>query len=399
MVSFVPILLLILACLIALPVALILLEIVASTVGPGPQAVDCAGLIRKRVDVLIPAHNESAYLLPTLADVRAQSRPGDRLLVVADNCTDDTAAVARQAGAEVVERHDPANKGKGYALAYGLQYLRANPPEVLVIVDADCRLGEGTLDRLAAVCAVARRPVQALDLMQAPVQSPATYQRVAVFAWRVKNWVRPLGLAALGLPCQLMGTGMAFPWEIAAAVDFATGSIVEDLKLGLDLAGRGHAPLFCPSASVTSYFPESVEGAETQRRRWEQGHVAMILKEAPRLFVLSLVSANLGLLALVLDMVVPPLSLLALLVIGMWLTAVLAASLGLSFAVLVPSTAALVGFTTAIVIAWLTHGRDILPVRAALSIGSYVASKFRLHSRLSRAAGQQWVRTDRRKSR
>ena len=54
--------------------------------------------------------------------------------------------------------------------------------------------------------------MQILDLMTAPEDSPINY-RVAEFAWRVNNWVRPLGLAALGLPCQLMGTGMAFPWD------------------------------------------------------------------------------------------------------------------------------------------------------------------------------------------
>ena len=78
----------------------------------------------------------------------AQLEPGDRLLVVADNCTDHTAAVARAAGAEVLERRDAERRGKGYALAAGVDTLRAGPPDVVVIVDADCRPAAGAIDRL-----------------------------------------------------------------------------------------------------------------------------------------------------------------------------------------------------------------------------------------------------------
>jgi hypothetical protein len=90
-----------------------------------------------------------------------------------------------------------------------------------------------------------RRPVQSLYLMTAPCESAINHQ-VAEFAWRLKNQVRPLGLRALGLPCQLMGTGMAFPWDIIRSAELASGFIVEDLKLGLDLADAGHPPVFCP---------------------------------------------------------------------------------------------------------------------------------------------------------
>src|SRR5262249_1158907 len=152
--------------------------------------------------VLVPAHNESIGLLPTLADIKAQMRASDRVVVVADNCTDDTAAVAAAAGAEVVARNDPDRKGKGYALAWGLRHLGLHPPEIVSMVDADCRLGVTAVDRLAGACAMTRRPVQALNLVISSDESPIN-SRVAEFAWRVKNWVRPCGLRALGLPCQL----------------------------------------------------------------------------------------------------------------------------------------------------------------------------------------------------
>ena len=277
MASFVSYFLVTLAILLAIPVAMLLLEIVAALTLPAQKiALHAKNTIRQRVAVLVPAHNESTGILLTLEDVKPQLQPGDRLLVVADNCVDDTAAVAAAAGAETIDRDEPTKKGKGYALDFGLKHLSLDPPQIVIVIDADCRVEEGAIDRLATACATTHRPVQALDLMIAPDDSPINY-RVAEFAWRVKNWVRPLGLNALNLPCQLMGTGMAFPWEVIRSANLASGSIVEDLKLGLELTQAGSPPLFCPSACVKSHFPLSIEGAKSQRKRWEEGHISMIL--------------------------------------------------------------------------------------------------------------------------
>jgi cellulose synthase/poly-beta-1,6-N-acetylglucosamine synthase-like glycosyltransferase len=116
-----------------------------------------------RTTVLIPAHNEGAGVLPTIRDVQAQLEPNDRILVVADNCTDDTAAIVEAAGVEVTIRTDPARRGKGYALEFGVRHLGLNPPDVVVIMDADCRLSENALrhlsDRAMASGARCRRSI------------------------------------------------------------------------------------------------------------------------------------------------------------------------------------------------------------------------------------------------
>src|SRR5262249_52158688 len=162
--------------------------------------------------------------------------------------------VASTAGAEALERKEFTRVGKGYALDYALRHLALDPPATVICIDADCRLSEGTIDRLARTCQATQRPVQALDLMTAPEGSPINF-RVGGFAMGVKNLVRPLGLSALGLPCQLMGTGMAFPWKLIHSVSLASDALVEDIKLGLELAQIGSPPLFCPFACVTSGFP------------------------------------------------------------------------------------------------------------------------------------------------
>lgn len=388
--------LVVVAGLLAVPVAMFFLEIVAALIVPSQKKeLHSKPDARKSVAILVPAHNESAGLRSTLENIKAQLLVGDRLLVVADNCGDDTAAVAIAAGAEAIVRIDPTKAAKGYALDFGLKHLSLDPPSVVIIVDADCTVAQGMIDQLAEMCAISHRPVQALNLMTAPNGSPLKYQ-VAEFAWRVKNWVRPSGLKALSLPCQLMGTGMAFPWELSRLVNFADGSIVEDVKLGLELAKAGAPPLFCPSARVTSHFPWSIEGAQSQRRRWEEGHVGMILTAVPHLLWNSVLRGNLGLFALTLDLLVPPLSLLVVVVAGMFLVGAAAAILGCSPIALYISSACLAALTVAVVASWFRYGRDVLPANRFILIAGYILAKLPLYRQLlSRRTNPLWIRTDR----
>jgi cellulose synthase/poly-beta-1,6-N-acetylglucosamine synthase-like glycosyltransferase len=382
------------AVLLALPTAIYILEILAATLLPGGTR-RAGELRRQRLAVLIPAHNESAGLQPTVEDIKNQLGARDRLIVVADNCTDDTAEVAARLGAEVTERHDPVHIGKGYALAWGMVQLAEEPPAIVIIIDADCRVGPDAIDRLAEVCARTQRPAQALYLMRAPEGSAINHQ-VAEFAWRVKNQVRPLGLNALGLPSQLVGSGMAFPWDAITTADLSSGSIVEDLKLGLELAAAGHPATFCPQAVITSTFAGSAEGARQQRKRWEQGHVGLILTETPALLYQAIRHLDVRLFALVLDLLVPPLTLLGLVLVTMTALTGLGALVGLSPVAFVISITCLVGALAATTLAWFTHGRDLLPPQSLGLILPYVLKKIPMYS--GAAFGRRvsrWIRADR----
>ena len=169
--------------------------------------------------------------------------------MVADNCSDDTASLAAQSGAEVIERQDAERRGKGYALAYGLDHLAKRPPDVVIIVDADCLVSEGSLGLLARQAQQHSRPVQA-DYVLTPPQRPQGLAVVSALAFLVKNRVRPRGLAALGLPCALTGTGMAFTWDVIRKAPPTDDNLVEDMVMGLALARLGHAPMLCPEARV-----------------------------------------------------------------------------------------------------------------------------------------------------
>ncbi|UCH17129.1 MAG: glycosyltransferase family 2 protein [Burkholderiales bacterium] len=348
-----------------------------------------------RIAALVPAHNESTHLLPTIACLRSQLGPDDRLLVVADNCDDDTADIARRAGAEVVERRNPGLRGKGYALAFGVDHLRADPPDVVLIVDADCQLSEGAVAAIGSECRRTGKPVQMLDRVHASAGTGARI-RVLEFANVMKNLVRPLGTSRLGGTCLLNGTGMALPWALVSTAELATGHVAEDMKLGIELAKSGHAPLFLPQVMVSSVFVRDSGVARVEKSRWEHGSLATLVAELPSLLGAGLVRRNLGLIALAMDLMIPPLALYCVV-----LAAVLAGSLAgawITPAMHAAAATAVLGalsFAVAVAIAWLRHGRQLLSARELLGLPLYVLWKLPVYAAYLIGARAAWVRTKR----
>jgi cellulose synthase/poly-beta-1,6-N-acetylglucosamine synthase-like glycosyltransferase len=382
------------AVILCVPVAVLAAEIFTAAILRGRS--ECEGSPhgdRPRIAVLIPAHDEGEGLLPTIANVKAQLQPGDRLLVVADNCTDNTASLARASGAQVVERCDPERVGKGYALEWGLQHLRRDPPEILIIIDADCRLSAGAIDQLALSCGATGRPAQAIYHMGPSVDS-AAQQRVAQFAWLVKTYVRPTGLAMLGLPCPLMGTGMAFPWAAISSARLVSESLVEDVELGLELAANGTPPRLCSHTYVESSFPTSDTGRLSQRRRWEVGSLHTLTWRAPIFLWKALLDRNLPLLVLALDALVPPLVILATILVAFLLVAVGAAIAGIATAPLLIISVGLTLFALALGLAWAVYARHVLRLRDVGPLFTYVMQKFRIYRSLT-GQDPEWTRTDR----
>jgi cellulose synthase/poly-beta-1,6-N-acetylglucosamine synthase-like glycosyltransferase len=344
--------------------------------------------------VLMPAHDEAAGIEAAIRPVLTQLGPRDRLLVVADNCSDATAAIARAAGAEVVERHDGVRRGKGYALDFGVRWLERDAPGVVVIVDADCIVAPGALERLATRCIASARPVQALYLMRAPAGASLGL-RIAEFAWLVKNKLRPLGAAALGWPCQLMGTGMAFPWSLIERAPLASGHLVEDMQLGLDLATGGTPPLFCGDALVHSVFPTDSRAVQSQRTRWEHGHLSMIASAVPRLLGHALMARRAALLGMTLDLAVPPLASLVLAVVILAVVDALWWASGGSPLACMLATAALAAIGVGVMLAWTRDGRHIVTLRELMRMPLYVAAKIPVYARLFTKRQVEWVRTKR----
>jgi cellulose synthase/poly-beta-1,6-N-acetylglucosamine synthase-like glycosyltransferase len=351
--------------------------------------------LRPSIAVLIPAHDEEQPIEATVTRIKEELWSADQLLVVADNCLDRTAALATRAGADVVIRNDPTLRGKGFALAAGLRHLAAAPPDVVLFIDADCRVSSGGVGLLAQACAASNAPVQCLNLMIADPDSRAPPPHLAEFAWRIKNDLRPNGYARLGLPCQLLGTGMALPWRLINPEMFATGHLAEDLLIGLDLAMKGFSPRFFREASVISYFPETQRSRDQQKQRWVHGHFALINSHTPRLVYQALRQRDFGLLALAADLAVPPLGVLAVANVALllmsltWMAAVGAWS-PLAFAALASAL-----FASSLVAAWWVCGRDLIGPEEVKRLPRHIIMVMSSALNLARGHKVPWVRTNR----
>ncbi|MFF8801625.1 MULTISPECIES: glycosyltransferase family 2 protein [unclassified Methylobacterium] len=379
--------------LLAIPVAVLAAEVAAAhrrRARPSPHALP---FDRPPLAVVVPAHDEERDLGAALDSIRAQLRPGDRLVVVADNCTDRTAEIAERAGAEVVERRNPFARGKGYAMDAGIRHLQAAPPPLVVFVDADCLVADGAFDALARTVLERRRPAQAV-FVSVPFPGTGAALGVARFAYILKNVVRPRGLAALGLPCQLTGSGMAFPWSVIAGARIASSEIVEDLKLGLDCARAGHPPVLCEGARVTSAFPQTARAVVDQRERWQRGHLNQIAAAIPSLLA-GLRRRDAALLAQVLDVMVPPLTLLLAANLALTALAAIAALAGASAVPLamVLTNVAVLGL--ALVAGWrLARAEDGFTCGPA-ELVAYFLGNVTLYRRVLARRPLGWVRTDR----
>ena len=346
------------------------------------------------VAVVVPAHNEAEIIERSLYAILRELTECDRLLVVADNCSDETARVATAVGATVVERNEPSRRGKGYALNHAVGVLSANPPDVVVFIDADCVPRPGSIREIAAVAHHSGRPVQAAYWMHRP-PGEGPKSAVSALAVAVKNVVRPRGLQNLGLPCPLTGSGMAIPWRCLQEVEFPATDIVEDMAYGVELAIAGYPPRPWMQANVDASLPDSRTAASLQRRRWEHGHLQSMLRYCPRLVWQFLKSGRAALLVMALDIGVPPLSLLVMLHVALLCMAI---GFGLATGGWLPAglTAGGLGLMAVAVLgSWWRFARNVVSPRELLAIPRYAALKMPMYGRFVRRREREWIRTAR----
>ena len=388
------ILLLALAVAIFIPSATLLLEC-SLALFPRFSSSNPKEKISTELAILIPAHNEAMVIRSTLESLLPQVKSAKNIVVIADNCTDNTAEIASQYDVTVIKRDNEQQRGKGYALDFGLRFLQSHPPEIVIFVDADCIVEPGAIERLAREAVITGKPIQALYLLKQPHQ-PTKKHLISAFSFLVKNLVRPIGLAQIGLPCLLTGTGMAFPWSVLQKVSLASSNIVEDMQLGLDLALAGYSPRFCPEAKVTGVFPQQEKAAKTQRKRWEHGHLKTILNQLPTLLWSAFTQRRWDLLTLGLELSVPPLSLLVMLwgisLIGTLLSWILGFSSGSPAILLMIAGLFLL---IAIMSAWTKFGRHEIPITALIMIPFYFLGKIPLYLAFLLRPQSLWVRTER----
>ena len=348
-----------------------------------------------RFDVVVPAHDEALSIANTVKSLLAMDYPKEffRVVVVADNCTDDTADRAREAGAIVVERTNPRLRGKGYALAYGFRRCLSEGAEAVVVVDADTTVSKNLLQAFAARLAAGEVAVQAHYGVANPDASWRT--RLMRIALSMFHQVRSVARERLELSAGLRGNGMCFRGWVLREVPHEAFSLVEDLEYGIRLGRRGYRVAYAPEAQVLGEMVSGEKASRSQRHRWEQGRAAMLKLYGWPLLRDALLQRSALLMDLAMDVLVPPLSRVVMLtIIGAVGSAALFQLAGYGA---VTSTA--FGFSLGalglyVVAGWLHSGTGL---KGLVDLGlapAYVAWKVMLSIRGS-ANRADWIRTTR----
>jgi cellulose synthase/poly-beta-1,6-N-acetylglucosamine synthase-like glycosyltransferase len=262
--------------------------------------------------ILVPAHNEERLLPSLLANLRQLDYPQPlyQVHVVADNCTDRTAELARSAGAIAHERVDDQQRGKGYALQWLMQQLwaSAEPHDAVLILDADSIVSPNFLNVMDARLASGERAIQAYYAVRDPQDSwSASLRSVALAAL---HYLRPLGRTLLGGSAGLKGNGMVFAAEIVRKYQWSA-SLTEDIEYHMELILGDQRVTFAPDAVVWAEMPSSLKASQTQNVRWERGRQEMVRRYVPRLLRAALVRRSYLLFDAAVEQIIPPFSLVA----------------------------------------------------------------------------------------
>lgn len=229
-------------------------------------------LQRAHFAVLIPAHNEIAVLGKLLESLAVLEYPHDHfdVFVVADNCTDTTADLARTTGfVQVFERFDQSKRGKGFALNWCMQKLHEDGLryDAYIVLDADSVVSPTFLEEMNRGLARGAQAVQAQNTVLNISDSPSTALRW--LALTLMNHVRPLGRNGLGCSSTLTGNGMCLSQALVTRYPWHSFALAEDYQYYLNLVKHGQKVLYVPDAIVRSEMPTTFAHMRTQDIRWE----------------------------------------------------------------------------------------------------------------------------------
>lgn len=271
-----------------------------------------------RIAIVIPAHDEEAGIGACVASVleAAGHDEASCVVVVADNCSDATSSLAREAGARVLERNDPGVRGKGHALAFAFERLLAEGFGALLVIDADTEIDPHAIEEVRRWLEAGADAVQLRYDVRDSRRSPLV--RLRRLAFLGFNVLRPAGRDRLGLSAGILGNGFALTRETLLAVPFDAASIVEDLEYHLRLVAAERRVRFAPGASVRGEIPSAAAAGDAQSARWEGGRFGMLFGHGPPLLARAL-SGRPALLEPVADLALLPLGYHAMALGAAWL--------------------------------------------------------------------------------
>jgi cellulose synthase/poly-beta-1,6-N-acetylglucosamine synthase-like glycosyltransferase len=270
-----------------------------------------------KFDVFVPAHDELPVIERVVRSLQRLDWPAERfrIIVIADNCTDATATLARNAGALVFERHDLEQRGKGYALAYAFARSAAEGwADAVVVIDADAEVSTNLLESFAARIERGASAVQAHYGVLNPMTSWRT--RLMTIATAAFHIVRSRARERLGVSCGIRGNGWCVTHRLLERVPYRAYSLAEDLEYGIEIGLAGYRVHYADEAHSNADMVSSAQIADKQRQRWERGRFALIRAKTLPLLRAALAHRSAVCFDLALDLLVLPLSYVALSVLA-----------------------------------------------------------------------------------
>ena len=237
--------------------------------------------------ILVPAHNESDYLRPTLQSLHSlnYSREQFHIVVVADNCADNTALIGLQEGCEVWERSDPDLRGKGHALAWAFKKAHNLFYDSIVIVDADTTVSSNLLQVFDRDIHAGHYAIQARYSFEFPAEASRWFRLISQASKRSEDCFISRPRSRFHLYQGLQGNGFCLHRSVLNNVPWRAGSICEDLEYGLDIAEHGLYIHYAEDAWVTAAMTGRLKHASKQRQRWAAGTFTLIAQRVPSLIL------------------------------------------------------------------------------------------------------------------
>jgi cellulose synthase/poly-beta-1,6-N-acetylglucosamine synthase-like glycosyltransferase len=261
-----------------------------------------------RFAIVIPAHNEEKMISKTIYSINGIIYPQSlyEIFVIADNCTDRTAELAKDLGAHVLERDNPKERGKGYALRWGFDKILSehNHFDAMVVIDSDSLVSGNYLEVMNFYLQKGSRVIQSSDLV---LPQPENWSSEATrIGFLLTNYVKPLGRKYFGLNMGLRGNGMCFAVDVLIKTPWQSWALTEDLEYGLILMLKGEHIDFAPEGYVWAQMPLQSANAESQRERWEQGRKHISRMYAPTFLKEAFKRNSYSFFDVFIDLITPP---------------------------------------------------------------------------------------------
>lgn len=231
---------------------------------------------RTRFCVIVPAHDEQLLIGGLVDSIRASNYPASmyEIAVIADNCSDQTAKVAREHGASVFERSDPVLRGKPYALNWLLNRLDLGRYDAFVILDADTVIDREFLVVMNRELRNGATAIQGYFGVMNPNETWLT--RLSILPGILKFKLHNPGKMWMGLSCTLAGNGMCFDAEIFRRFGWNAFSIAENWEYYAILTLNGYIVRSAEDAVIYSQVARSLKAGQPQRMRWMKGRIGTL---------------------------------------------------------------------------------------------------------------------------